>query len=189
MWILLSVLMIGVPGESTSLVNLQGKWTAGLKVFGCDQYSISWRPFKTVMIGVEGSGWIDNRENSHNGRDYGGHVSVGFYKYFRAHSSFSPFITLLPRFSMYYSYYGRGKSWKEYSAQTYSVSIDPGIEYFFGLMGKQLSLKFKTSLVKFSRTYRENNYLDVGDYSEVREGMDFYFPTGGKISTWLCFHF
>ncbi len=195
MWILLSVLMIGVPGESTSLVNLQGKWTVGLEMDGLldfNQYSVLWRPFKTVMIGIEGRGWIDKRENSDKDREnWQGYVSIGFYKYFRAQSSFSPFIALSPRFRMIYRYeeYSSGEYWREYSSQTYEGSIDTGVEYFFGLMGKQLSLKFKTSLVRVSRAYCEDKSSDREDDSYIEDDVSFYPPTQGYLSTWLCFHF
>ena len=185
MWILLSVLMIGVPGKSTNLVNLQGKWTIGLKMrsylFTFSEYSILWRPFKTVMIGVEGSGYIRRNDDDF---DYGwGSVSVGFYKYFRVHNSLSPFIALLPSF--------RYDEFKDESIrQAYSVSIDPGIEYFFSLLGKQLSLKFRTSLAKFSRSYeKRKDYYNGGYNSYINDNVYFYLPTEASISTWICFHF
>jgi len=177
MWVLLSVLMFMPTGGSTNLVNLQGKWTVGLRMsdfLTFSEYSVLWRPWKTVMIGIEGNAYLKKYDYSNDFHYRGGSVSIGLYKYFRAYSSFSPFIVLSPGFRYYEDTYNQRK-------QTYSVSISPGVEYFFGLMGKQLSLKFKTSLVSFSRTYAENKY--------VEDDMSFYLPTGGSLSTWLCFHF
>ncbi len=198
MWILLSVLMIGVPGESTSLVNLQGKWTVGLGMpkdwplfglFSFTQYSVSWRPWKTVAIGIDGSGYFSKEERSNNdSKDWQWSAGIGLYKYFRASSSFSPFIALEPYFGVDYDYHD-GTHWQESLSQTYSVSIDPGIEYFVSLMGKQLSLRFKTSLVSVSRTYLEKKYSDEEDYSNIYDSVYFYLPLQGSLSTWLCFHF
>ncbi|MCK4306683.1 hypothetical protein KAW50_00490 [candidate division WOR-3 bacterium] len=189
MWVLLSVLMIGVPGSSTSLVNLQGKWTVGLGMrsfLAFNQYSVLWKPFKTVMIGIEGNGRLNKDDTDYESWSWS--AGIGLYKYFRASSSFSPFIALSPRFSMSSSYYG-GENWHKYSYQTYRVSLDPGIECFFSLMGKQLSLRFKTSLVGASRYYTERKYYNGENYSDVKYNVHFYFPMEGSLSTWLCFHF
>ncbi len=198
MLILLSLLMIGVPGKSANLENLQGKWTVGLGMpkdwplfglFSFTQYSVSWRSWKTVAIGIDGSGFFSGRDNCSNSeKNWSWSVGIGFYKYFLANSSFSPFIALSPHYSMSYSY-DEGIHWHEYSDQAYSVNINPGVEYFFGLLGKQLSLRFKTSLVSASRTYSENKNSDREGYSYVRDRVSFYFPTQGSLSTWLCFHF
>ncbi|MCK4306682.1 hypothetical protein KAW50_00485 [candidate division WOR-3 bacterium] len=197
MWWLISVLMFTPTSRAMKLANLQGRWTVGLEMdglFDFDQYSILWRPFKTVMVGIGSapSGRHDKgrkrrrkcrRRRDSNYEGWNGSVEIGLYKYFRASSSFSPFIALSPGF-MYYEVKD------ERIEQTYSMRIDPGVEYFFGLMGKQLSLRFKTSLVRVSRCYeKRKNYYSEEYNSYVNDNAYFYLPTEGSLSTWLCFHF
>ena len=172
MWILLSVLMIGVPGESTSLVNLQGKWTAGLRMSNFltfSEYSILWRPWKTVMVGIEGSGHIDKHCDHY---DWNSSLGIELYKYFRAHNLLSPYVSLLSEVDGREFYWVKGTNW------FYYLKLNTGVEYFFTLFMKQMSLKLKTNLVSTSLSNRTTS-------TEV----NFYLPTGGKISTWLCFHF
>lgn len=221
MWFLMGVWMFGAVVESTSLANLQGKWVVGLRMTefegilekecmrkyrwpGFDRYSILWKPFKTVMIGIAESGCNSppvrkgrrrrrRREDSGSNYNYESQswemgIKIGIYKYFRVNNSVSPFIALSPCFNTNY-YYDNCCGPREGSNQTYSVSIDPGIEYFFGIMGKQMSVRFKTCLVNFSRTYAKSKWPDGREYSYMGDKIFFYSPTGGSLSTWLCFHF
>jgi len=191
MWVLLmSVLVLGVPTEPTNLANLRGKWTVGLGMSSFlipTRYSILWRPWKTVGIGIEGEASLDWRENNYDYDSWYGSTGIGLYKYFRAHSSFSPFIGLSPQFGMH-SYHDGG-DWRERETQEYRASLDPGIEYFFAFLGKQLSLRFKTHLVSVSRTYRKSKTHDGEEDSNIYDRISFYLPTAGYLSTWLCFHF
>ena len=202
MFILMGFLLTGVKFEPTSLVDLKGKWTVGLRMSSLlifSGYSVLWRPWKTVMVGIEGSNPSaekgrrkrkDSGSGSGSGSESGsGSVGIGVHKYFRAHSSFSPFIALSPRFSMNYQYYD-GTEWREYSSRTYEASVESGVEYFFTLYSKQMSIKVKTSLVSASQVYTEiKNFYGETYSSDVSNKVSFNLPTSGSLSTWLCFHF
>ena len=74
--------------------------------------------------------------------------------------------------------------------QGYGVSIASGIEYFFSLSNKQLSLKANTVLFRYSRTDKETHRSDgYYDYYRTSSSMNFYFPLQGSVNTYLSFHF
>jgi hypothetical protein len=198
MFVLMSVFVMGFDFQGTSLDSLEGKWTVALRMSSLvipSQYSVLWRPFKTVMIGIEGSGSPVNRgkRRRYPGDDYeswDGSVDIGFHKYFRANSSFSPFGYLSPGFSASgsnYSYYD--DDWRENSYQYYRLVLGVGGECFFKLAQKQLGLKLRGSLVTLSRRYSQHKYSDSENRSYVEDRARFYLPTGGSLQTWLCLHF
>ena len=198
MFILMGFLLMGVKFEPSSLVDLKGKWTVGVGIVGSiykvpSSYSISWRPWKTFRIEIIDEGSLYDRPYDYDDVDKEWNISIGigFYKYFRAHSSVSPFVGLVPGFSENYSYYAYSGRWYENSTQSYSISLAPGVEYFFGMFGKQWSLRFKTSLLSASRSYVEESFSNVEPRTKsyIQNKISFNLSSEGSFSTWLCFHF
>ncbi|MBI4721441.1 MAG: hypothetical protein HY769_00275 [Candidatus Stahlbacteria bacterium] len=196
MFILMGFLVMGVKFEPTSIVDLRGKWTVGVKVSNIlnvpSSYSISYRPWKTVRIEITGK--VSFSDGSHyyyieqgkspRSKQWNISTGIGFYKYFRAHSSFSPFVGLVPGFNKNYPYGGSDEE------DLYSISLIPGVEYFFGLFGNQWSLRFKTSLLSASRSYvKESSYAHSEPESYIQNKISFGLSSEGSLSTWLCFHF
>ena len=200
MFVLISIFVMGFDFQETSLDSLEGRWTVALRMSSVvlpSQYSVLWRPFKTVMIGIEGSASPVTRQgkqrrySSYDDESWSVSVDIGFHKYFRTHRSFSPFGHLSPGFSASGSkhiYYD--DDWCENSHQNYSLVLGVGGDYFFELAQRQLSLKFKVSLATLSRRYSQYRYSDSEkDASYVEDRAQFYLPTEGSLQTWLCFHF
>lgn len=170
MFILLSFLVTGVDFKPTCLDSLTGKWTIGLKMnslLDFNEYAILWRPAKTIMIGIRGRLSLYEEEEWHQS----GFLCGEFYKYFNSSHN------LVPYFAITYTTYDI------YNMDHYSIGFNLGMEYFFTLQVPalkenklQLSAKLETEVCRIS------HHTDNFSYS-------FILPTGGNITTYLCFHF
>jgi hypothetical protein len=197
MSILISVFVIGLDFQGTSLDSLEGRWTIALSMSSLvipSQYSVLWRPFKTVMIAIENNGSPVNHGrrrgySKYDDESWSASADIGFHKYYRANRSFSPFAHLSPGLTICGGKHWESGEWYENSYQYYRLTLGAGGEYFFKLAQKQLGLKLRGSLVTLSRRYSQRRYSDSEDSSYVEDNVLFRLPTGGSLQTWLCFHF
>jgi hypothetical protein len=158
-----------------------------IEEFVPNAYFLSMKLGKTFTLGIQGNGDFKYAKETanfgvHTGsattRDWDGTAGVSLSKYFRAGNLISPFVTLTPNFSLYHEsnlYYF-----------TCGVNLDAGVEYFFNVWGKNLSLQVKTPLIKAMRRYSKEKSSSPYD---SKNDAYFYSPLQGNLASYLCLHF
>lgn len=154
--------------------------------------------------------WDDRREEAkYEGSYWDGSLALEFYKYFKKEKFISPFLTLSPFLTQSRSERiedGTGYSLSDTTSyrgtitsqnKRYGVNLNYGVEVFFRLFNAQMGMRMKSTLIKFWRYWHEYSVdtKEDGDrgYEYTREenpfGVNFYLPTKGNFSLWLCFYF
>lgn len=147
-----------------------------------------------------------------------GSIGVEIYKYFCTKKSLSSYISLAPFFSQDYGEYSAeytsyeqrdtvidtivGYLHRIYKMNDFGVRFNCGLEYFFKFFDKKLSIAGKTSFITISRNYYEhegsrqrkyyNNRIEKRIYTGKEKTpyrVDFFMPTKGNFTLWICFHF
>lgn len=146
--------------------------------------------------------------------NWSGSIGPEIYKYFCTNKSFSPYITVSPNFVISHSEHVDERSTIDAQEDTvlyhrsstenrksygYGIDVNCGVEYFFTLSDIHLSIRAKTSLADISREhieYESTRITERDDREENKYGrkeapfrLNFYIPTRGHMSIWLCCHF
>lgn len=172
------LIILGSNFEPTSLGELKGNWTIklGMREWVPSNFSLLWRPIKSIMIGISGQIYIEQHIGNSKYKRLDCTLGLPFYKYFLSDKPILFYINLIPSISRQYYYEER---------LAFGVNFNYGFEYFFKFYKKQLSASINIKLSCLSY-----EYIDIyGYYNYRRLSCIIYLPTEVPLSTYLSIHF